>query len=171
MPSVPGAGREARPVGPADKLILQFLPALIPAPSSSVILLPAVRVSDAFGSWLAGKFHRVAISMFLVAARLIWDKAPWLTRSLNEFTLRVSVSGLPALGGSPGWTMPEPGALSPWLLKRIFPGSMKSFPLVKPAAARPSIPEWMALIWDAEISTWPPLPPREPPATSIVDPV
>ena len=33
--------------------------------------------------------------------------------ALKLFTSSVSVSGLPALGGSPGFTVPDPGALSP----------------------------------------------------------
>src|SRR5579859_1001016 len=113
MLSVPAAGLEVRSFGPANRFTLQFLPALIPAPSSKVILFPAVRVRAALGSWLAGKFHRVLTSMFFVACRLIWDSAFWVMRLLKVFTFNVNVSGLPALGGSPGLTTPVPGALFP----------------------------------------------------------
>src|SRR6266850_1216354 len=145
---------------PANRLTLQFFPALIPEDSSKVILLPASSVSVQLVSSLSARRQTLLSSMLFAACNVICERL-----LENELTFKVSVSG-----ESPALMTPDPGALSPEAARKIFCGSIRSLPSTKPEFAWPPIVELIAPIWLAEISTSPPLPPRDPPEILIEEP-
>src|SRR5271166_3196307 len=110
------------------------------SPALKVMLWPACRVR-VVGLALSGTIHGVASVMFPLACRRICEKES------RELGFKVKVDG-----ESPSLTVPEV-AVEPEALSVMLTGSINNLPLVQPSIAWPLIWDWMALTWEADIST------------------